>query len=870
MATISYDIRATQEAMRAKAEAAALAAGKSAIEADSIGNAAGNNVGASELARIRGELGNNSASDDGSNAGTNNTAADPAGSTTVSNRSQTGQKSGVPNSSNKDQIDQQFPGARKTNPLSNYSSYSPIITLYMVSPTVYNGYCDSGGVLPQDTTSKSQTFVVAQSGGINNQADKRAITLSEQLGANQTGLDYYIEDLSWSMLMPCGTSPSPSTDITFKIVEPVGYTFLTRLAKASRALKKISGNDQSASTIADQFFIIGIKFYGYDVNGNITSSQASSRTSSSSSDTSTSITDRYLAIRISKMSFKINGNATIYNVDAYNVSEQGTSGFKNGQLATQGEVFAAKGKVGEALQGLMDKLNKFQQDQLDLKKIEIPVTYKIKYLSNAEDIKNASLLDDAEVEAKLSTMSSGVKTTSQSNIKQGVQAVTNNIKGRLTSFAAGTSVLTAIDNIIVKSDYVTRALIKVNNEASEAKTLDNAAAAELKWFSINQVAKIIGTVPDAKTGTWAYDITYEISSYSVPYIRSDLVTKKVLYPGPFKLYNYILTGENSEVLDYEVTLDNLFTNIDLGRSNVPDNVTAASTLGAGVTNAPGTAVNSNSTGGKLNQGSALNDNVRVQLGIPGGGDLAKFTMKIMGDPDYLMTQVGAFQDIGGTKGDTVLKNLYGDNLTINPMAGQVFIQIIFNVAEDYNDLNYNKKATDGLIDITEDINFYTDSSVRKNGIKGQVYIVEQVAHSFSKGLFTQTLQGRLADTNLLVTSDSSSTSTDSGRESTTSGSKTTSTTATSTNATSQGDIRKFENAQLVAEQANKSTIAQVQNFEQALNAKPKPDDDQIVANKPKVSSKSTDTAREVGALDRLYSATSGLNSVTPRQQRIRN
>lgn len=776
MATISYNIRATQEAARAKAEAAALAAGKSAIEADSIGNAAGNKVGASELERIRGELGNNSASDDGSNAGTNNTAADPAGSTTVSDRSQTGQKSGVPNSSNKDQIDQQFPGARKTNPLSNYSSYSYILQLYMVTPEILTKLANNKGILPTDSESKKQTVLVAQSGGINNQADNRALPYSKKIGpANQSGLDFYIEDLN----MTAAVAPdSPPTSYSFKIIEPLGYTLLTRLMETSKALNKLSSvaGMIDGPPLSVQNYVIGIKFVGYDVNGNITNSTSvSSSSANSNSETSTTITPRYFPIRIEKVNFKLSGQSTVYDVTAIPFNEQAGSGQKNGQIYAQGEIPSPKGKVGEALQGLMDKLNSYQRSLVEVSQ-DKSTNYSIKYLPGAEEIRDSSLLDDTQIETQLNSMSKGVNTTSQSNIKQGVAAVSRLTTSRTTSLTAGTSILTGIDIIISKSDYIGKALSKINTAAVETTTESGQQGVELKWYSCNLVTTISGY--DKATQTYVYDIVYEIGVYPVSYIKTPMKVTKSKYPGPYKLYNYLLTGENTEVLDYELTFDNLYAIINTAKSNSDSSITPAVNLvGKNAMIMPAPATNSIAIGGKQNAGSAMQDSIRAQLNLDGNNDAVTVNIKIMGDPDWLMTQVGNFQgpfneDNSTTQTDAAagsasqstlntIKNAYGDNYSVNPLSGQIFCQIIFYMAEDYNDLSYNNKSTDGLLDVSDELNFFDDTTRKDSGIKGIVYKVFQVTSTFNNGTFTQVLVANIAEKDLF---ESETTNDSSGRE----------------------------------------------------------------------------------------------------------
>jgi hypothetical protein len=75
---------------------------------------------------------------------------------------------------------------------------------------------------------------------------------------------------------------------------------------------------------------------------------------------------------------------------------------------------------------------------------------------------------------------------------------------------------------------------------------------------------------------------------------------------------------------------------------------------------------------------------------------------------------------------------YGKGFTINPNGGQVFIEIDFKEAEDYNN-------DDGLLTINDSILFWRYPKEVASQIKGISYMLVEVISSFSKGKFTQEL-----------------------------------------------------------------------------------------------------------------------------------
>jgi hypothetical protein len=82
--------------------------------------------------------------------------------------------------------------------------------------------------------------------------------------------------------------------------------------------------------------------------------------------------------------------------------------------------------------------------------------------------------------------------------------------------------------------------------------------------------------------------------------------------------------------------------------------------------------------------------------------------------------------------NSAYRQFYGKGFTINPNGGQVFIEIDFKEAVDYN-------LSTGLMDINESILFWNYSKEIRNLVKGVSYMVREVQHNFSKGKFTQEL-----------------------------------------------------------------------------------------------------------------------------------
>ena len=744
--TISYNLSDAQQAARAEAEAKALAAGASAVEADSAGNAAGNLAGEAGFIEIGRQLGQNSASDDNPNAGTPNSVAPEPQEINVGVQSVNAQAAGTKTSP------MTLPGARKGNPLVNFSSSTYCLSLYMVTPEYYNQMVDNNppGTLPRTS---NQVYLVAQSAGINNTYDNRLLTLTGQLGRGQPGLDYYIEDLSLMTIFPGGpTRATVASSIKFKIVEPIGFTFMQKLKVASDAICKLSPQLRSAGQFQPihQTFILGIRFYGYDASGNIVMPQGTGLNTDSNS-----IAERFIPIKMTTLKFKVDEKATIYSCEANQLPEQVSFGTDfviktktelNG--STIGEVLGASGTTSTSAVSLVQYVNQFNQSQKEQNNISRPNTFTIEFIGEAKTlIGNAKLIDDEDFSSIL-TQTSNDKKTSDSTVKSSFTTTTFNPNNRSVSIAAGTPIAQVIDNIITKSSFVSDATKQVFSSAAETKSLRNSGSKPLKWYSINPVTRIVGR--DPKTQDWVYGVTYQISIYEVPYVRNKYNSSTTPFPGAYKIYNYMFTGLNSEVLEYEQTYDSLYYIPLSASAGVNGNTNNSS---PGIPSKVETGVNSDPTMGKVNRGSEINDNIRASLYSPGDNAIAK--MKIIGDPDLISTIVGMNQASAQAAQDGA-KKWYGTDFTINPIAGQAFIQIIFNVAEDY--------LPNGLMDVSDKIQFYNSNEIQRSGIKGVVYKLFQVESSFSKGMFTQQIEAVICTPDTLLGTRAGNTSANSQRE----------------------------------------------------------------------------------------------------------
>ena len=164
------------------------------------------------------------------------------------------------------------------NVLDKYASYSYSISIYLMSPqdyvrlirnkqknlAGYNLLIQSAGI-PISTGFGRQPDVAADVGEI-----PGVTTFSQDAGRNEYFQeDFYIDDLRIkSLISGKGTAgPHNVATMEFRIIEPNGITLLPRLYKAVQAYVAGSGGTAQQNYAAQNFLMV-IRFYGYDTDGN--------------------------------------------------------------------------------------------------------------------------------------------------------------------------------------------------------------------------------------------------------------------------------------------------------------------------------------------------------------------------------------------------------------------------------------------------------------------------------------------------------------------------------------------------------------------------------------------------------------------------
>ena len=634
------------------------------------------------------------------------------------------------------------PGTRLKNPLGNFSSYTYQLSLYMITPDAHSQFVANGR---KDISqfakagANAGAYLILQSGGINNTISQRPANMP---------YDYYIDDLRITNAISTQQTSTSSniTKITFNIIEPIGFSFTTKLKRAREALMKTSKipNIEKATNASKQFFVLGIRFQGYDANGEIANASKyfSDDTFNTSPDAS-GVYERFYDILFEKVTFKLTGGSTVYSVTAKNIASEIGLHVARGTVDANIEVVADT--VGAALNGsgpgtnsLFQTMNNNGQKFKDARSREFPDIYDVRWIGlGSDNIKDAVLKSVADTDKKKSAPGPANNAVEVNDATgQSVAYDRQKIKINITQ---GMSVLQAIQKIIKQSSYMTNAMETLF--MSEETPSDDTASAEkkeqknpptLRWYNVSPEIEVIGF--DTKINDFAYKITYVIQPYDTPAAVSPY-GKAAKYYGPHKRYEYWYTGKNSEILSYEQQFDNAFFNITFNPNGDP----AASGGDAKIPQLGGKPTTQDRSG-KITPGAEAENTYMTSLFDPGA--YAQARIQILGDPDYLMREAA-----NGI--NEVYKQFYqSDSFTINPNGGQVFIEIAFNEGIDYgatvadNMIQAGDNGT-GVMTVNDSIFFWDyPASVKSgpNAIKGVSYQVRECESVFKGGKFTQTLQ----------------------------------------------------------------------------------------------------------------------------------
>lgn len=655
------------------------------------------------------------------------------------------------------------------NALGNYASYTYNVSLYIMSPADYrkiirnkkvslsgsNLLIQSGG-MPYTSGNPTPTSsgVPTSAGQINNQPNTQAGAASA--GRNKFfPLDFYIDNIKLTGIMPGkGTNSAHNvTQLSFKIIEPNGITLLDNLYEACA---QYVGKKENYGS---QNYLMVIRFYGYDANGNLVKVFNGKTLTDSQA-----VIEKYIPFQFTGIKFKVSNSLTEYNCEAvavqnniasaqsratipYNVEVQAATltelfggpatysaatppvdGRESGSTTAPGTPSAIAPAKGDAApkptitSGLVEALNTYQKELVRAGTYEFADTYNVVFLDPI--IGGASTKPPNDYNLKMT--GSVAPGTANQQVNPATNSVQTNTQTKPAT--AGTNLIQFIDQAVRNSSYIYKQQTHYPNPDPKGKAIANGTPGQvMAWFRIGFQTE--PTQYDHKRKDYAYNITYSIAPYLVNDIKSNWFPR-TKYRGTHKRYAYWFTGENTEVLSFEQDFNYLYYIVVNGNTPPDGNNDLDHREEAKNSFQPRSNESDQGQEGKTNEAAA---NAADILYSP--SDLARARLSIVGDPAW----ISQGETWAGISNNLSAGPFFPDG-TINTEIEEPLFEIAWNKPVDYD-------LSTGLMNPNQRKAGANDIITNSGPGPTQVYIYRAISitSNFDKGRFTQDLEGVLVN-----------------------------------------------------------------------------------------------------------------------------
>jgi hypothetical protein len=623
------------------------------------------------------------------------------------------------------------------NLLAKLASMTYAISIYLLDENEYSQLLQQNRkVLPNSRS------LIVQSGGIP-QSDVRGTGLRNPY----FDVDFYIDDLQIHNLVagPAGVGAHTATQLDFTIVEPYGITLLPRLKAA--VIDK-NGSNTNVNELSQNFLMV-IRFYGYDDQGLLLNgSQLGVR--ESGSDTN-SVIEKWIPFNITDITYKIASKVTEYKIkgvvvdsnvafstiDAtipfnFELTSNTVQDLLNGQSRLVSAGAAPPDPRDDPRQdrgynpsappkasaipekktyagGLCDALNQHEQDLVRREGYEIANRYVIE-LEDVPGLRDAKIARPGRSDKATGAMNKNQEAAAKYlSSKSSVKKDEKNY-----SIIAGTQIVQLIDLVMRTSSYIT----SQQNIIFDDKTGDpvnQTPVSTVQWYRIRSECRPLGY--DKKRRNIAYEIKYIISRYQINDPRNAYFPN-ARYRGAHKIYNYWFTGENTEVLDFQIDVNsNFFMTIGNDGLSVDPAPNAQFIEKRAFQARPG---QSNQPGSNEAGMPAANLADRIYSPI----DVAQIKLELVGDPDWIQQSEVFYKGID-------LRPFVQDG-SVNYDASEVLFEINFNPVSDYD-------LSTGIMDSHR--RNANPSSLFSARPQKDVFRTTEVHSFFRQGRFTQQVQG---------------------------------------------------------------------------------------------------------------------------------
>lgn len=404
------------------------------------------------------------------------------------------------------------------NPMHQFATWTYAASLWWLDVGDYNTLVDGADAGSGLNLPLTKSYVIAEDSGL--YPDRRLPT--------QQGLNYNIQTIDFDTVVGLNSTSKSSNMTTGKltIAEPYGCTLLDSLVKAS-------ANTGKGDNYTQRPYMLQIDFVGYDDQGNpVPSSQ-------------TNVYRKRFPIQIVGFKIDVTNKGAEYVID-FTAANHVAHNNEHGKIPKNITVTAKT--VDDFFKDFSKQLNDFW-------KLEA-TNQKVQYADSMSFDLDSAIGGSAIVYDK--QMSLG---KADPNSKQGIDLT----KGSF-SISAGTTIQDVINKVLVQSDFLIKQLgLKPDTGADEVQSSVTKAlntfktVVQVTYSGVNAAGVESKGANDKIRNTYAKKFKYNIHQYIVydpKHPSAPLASDSRPYAS--KVYNYIYTGQNIDILDFKINFDATF------------------------------------------------------------------------------------------------------------------------------------------------------------------------------------------------------------------------------------------------------------------------------------------------------------------------
>lgn len=440
------------------------------------------------------------------------------------------------------------------NPLLNFASYTPLWTMACLTKEQFNN-----PALYRNNDSALSGIIFSSAGRFESQRSRTSSGVPE----------FFINNFKMISVI----SPSPKTGnqnaikFEFDVIEPYSMGLLLQSMQTSA----LSNN--YASYLDNTPYVLKLEFKGFD------ETMAQFRI----------VKPKYFVMKLTKVTFNVNEQGSVYKVEGVPFNHQALSDVYN---VTYSDLSLTGNTVSEVCNNLMEILNKNEKILKDEGKLDHPDEYVIEFPKDAQvsSVFSKPVPESPSATSSPNTPATTTITTSKPATSETLDYDPNDIgasdfgnsasTGGNYNFASENKVIDPVTGKVFKdrikinakqrqflfpqaqklTDIVTQIVLtsKYAKDVINPNRIDDSGL--IRWFKLDIQMQFLEF--DVKIGDFAKKIIYRVIPYKV---HSSIFANPNSVPPSKNLeriiakkYEYIYTGQNSEVLNFNIQINNLF------------------------------------------------------------------------------------------------------------------------------------------------------------------------------------------------------------------------------------------------------------------------------------------------------------------------